>query len=63
MFLFLGFYRTYPWLLEALVKKDGTRDLGKVLLEEVVKSYFTANESRVPAIRNSEDKSVMIDHE
>lgn len=40
---------------EALVKKNGTEDLGKMLLEEVIRSYFNHDESRIPAVRNSED--------
>ena len=39
----------------ALVKKSGTDDLGKMLLEEVVRGYLSADDSRIPAIRNSED--------
>ena len=35
--------------------KKSTDDLGKYLLEEVIRAYFTEDESRITAIRNSED--------
>lgn len=37
------------------MKKSGTNDLGKLLLEEVLRSYLDAVPSRISAIRNSED--------
>ena len=40
---------------KAMMKKDGTQDLGKLLLEEVFRSYFTSDDARIPSIRNSED--------
>ena len=42
-------------LSEAMVKKSGTDDLGKLVLEDVIRNYFLADEARIPAIRNSED--------
>lgn len=43
----------FAW--EAFVKKAGTDDLTKALLEEVVRSYFLASDTTIPGIRNSED--------
>ena len=48
-------YGSSPFSWKALVKKSGTDDLGKMLLEEVVRGYLNADDSRIPAIRNSED--------
>ena len=42
---------------QALRKKGRVDDLQTSLLEEVLKSYFLANETRIPDIRNSEDWS------
>ena len=42
---------------QALRKKGRVDDLQTSLLEEVLKSYFLANEPRIPDIRNSEDWS------
>eukprot|EP00435_Cladocopium_sp_Y103_P059939 s1381_g21.t1 len=39
----------------ALKKKGRVDDLQTSLLEEVLKSYFLANDTRIPTIRNSED--------
>ena len=36
------------------MKKSGD-ELGRALLEEVIRAYFQADESRIPSIRNSED--------
>ena len=38
-----------------IVRKSCTEDLGKLLLEEVLRSYFLADPKRIPAIQNSED--------
>ena len=46
---------SFEFWWEALVKKAGTNDLSKALLEEVVRAYFLADETRIPAVRNAED--------